>query len=358
MFIKELSYFNTKGEQDLINVSVADDVLQMDFKDTIITKPRYGFNELECSINSKMAKKLKDNYFSAKVENNQMHLMNDDYEVKVDVEEYGACGAAKVVDKEPNIEVELNKAEFLDKLNKIKKHMLRSDDPMSKNLAGIYFEFNENEHKVVMIASDSYKLGVAEFNNQVFTIKDSEASYLNNLILNRHDVLTLEKICKDNKNIATITIKILEGYFQFEVGKVFMQAPIVDTKYPNYKEIISGFDKSLDFAFPTNEMKKVLAKSKELFSSSKIIFESEDNVQTLKIVDDSSPNNKIIPTFEVTPIKENDRNITLGFDTAMVNETISKFKEDVFVWRMTGEINHSKIFEEKDVYYVVMPTRF
>ncbi len=30
MFIKELSYFNTKGEQDLINVSVADGVLQMD----------------------------------------------------------------------------------------------------------------------------------------------------------------------------------------------------------------------------------------------------------------------------------------------------------------------------------------
>lgn len=357
MFMKELGYFNAKGQDSVINLNVKDSILTMAFEQTIISKPAHGFFDFECALSASKAKKLKDNYYSAKLQDNKLFLVTDDYEVKINVQDFNDEYVQQISTQEPNIRVELNKEEFLDKINKIKPHMLKSDDPMQENLTGLYFNFIESDKRLDVVASDSYKLGIAEFTNLEFTVPDDEDINTDRLILNRHNVDILEKICKENKNAKTIVINILNKHFKFEVGDVIFQTPIVDVKYPNYLAIVSGITAERSFVFPTKDTNKILTKAKQLFTEPLIRFESEKNVQNLKVIDDANDGSEMIPKFEVVKLSENEHDILVRFSVDFVKQTVDKFKNSNFVWIMTGEINPSKIFEEEHVYFIIMPTR-
>lgn len=357
MFIKELSYFNTKEKGSVINLNVEDGILKMGFEKTIISKPTHGFKDLECALSASKAKKLKDDYYSAKIENNKLFLNTDDYEVKINTMDFNNEHVTEISNQEPNIKVELNKAELLDKINKIKPHILSNDDPLAKKLAGLYFNFIEDKKRLDIVASDSYKLGIAEFTNLEFTIPEDEDINTDRLILNRHDVNILEKICKDNKNAKTVIINILDENFKFEIGEVTFQAPIVDVTYPNYLEIVSGINSEKSFALPTKDTDKILTKAKQLFSEPLIRFESENNIQTFKVIDDVCSGSEMIPKFKVNKLSENVDDILVRFSVDFVKQVIDKFKNETFIWIMTSELGPSQIFEEKNVYFIVMPTR-
>lgn len=357
MFIKELSYFNAKGKDSVINLNVKDSRLKMAFEKTIISKPAHGFLDLECAISSSKAKKLKDNYYSAKVQDRKLFLTTDDYEVKINTQDFNDEHVQEISTQEPNIRVELNKEELLDKIKKIKPQMFKSDDPLNKNLAGLYFNFVESDKRLDIVASDSYKLGIAEFTNLAFSVPEDEDVNTERLILNRHDVEILEKLCKDNKNAKTVVINILNKHFKFEIGEVILQTPIVDVKYPNYLEIVSGITSERSFVFPTKDTNKILTKSKQLFEEPLVRFESDNNVQNFKVIDDKNDGSEMIPKFKVTKLSENEHDILVRFSVDFVKQIIDKFKNSNFVWVMTGEINPSKIFEEEHVYFIVMPTR-
>lgn len=354
MFLKELGYFQKNRKlEELVNVKITENEVQMGYHHDTIVKQKIGLGKetAEFSLEHSMANKLKDNYTKITYDNQNLELKlnTEDFEANVKAENFEVTGRLQIVEGKTKQEVEVNRLELLDKIDKIKPLMLKDDDPLSKNIAGVYWDFRSGN--LTLVASDSYKLGLAEFKE--LPPSDNEAE---GYIMNYRSVEILQKILKDNKGVEKVKIKIVEDKFKIYVKNTLLQSQIIDAKYPSYLEIVGRINTDLSFGFPTKPFEKLLTKAKQFFAGSTLIFEKDENGQSVYIR--GNQGSTIKPKFDVKNLTGTKENIKLGFGPEQVKTVISKIQEDSFVWTYTGEINPSKIFAENDVYYIVMPTRF
>lgn len=244
--------------------------------------------------------------------------------------------------------ISLNREETLKMIEKVIFCALKDNDPLSKNLNGLYWDFRDGGY-LTLIASDSYRLALSETKIEN---EDMPSSFL--LSLKSMEEL---KIVLANSKTDQFTLNFDGSRSLFTFGKENIQLilNVVDAKYPNYTEIIPQAFKTKIISNSKNFLDSLKRVSIAAGKSEQVKLEIEETNITLKA---NSPD--VGEAKEIIDIEKDGEDLIIAYSPRFLREAVEKVETTEFEFNISGEINPTVIkpIEDNSYMYIVMPTRW
>ncbi|MEA2098250.1 MAG: DNA polymerase III subunit beta [Patescibacteria group bacterium] len=226
-------------------------------------------------------------------------------------------------------------------------------------ITGVFMNLSKiNKNKVVLVATDSYRLAEKSINLEKNNVNKEANNILGNVssvIIPKDTVQELIRSLDESEEMIEITIS--ENQILFSFGSASIISRLIEGKYPDYKQIIP--DKfELQIAINKDEIIKGI-RIASLFSSisnNSIEFKLLADSKNLEISSETSDlgnNSTKIPAENVNKslnILYNHKFLTDGFNSLEGNEVFLKLNNETLPTVLTSDVN-------KDFIYVIMPTR-
>jgi DNA polymerase III sliding clamp (beta) subunit (PCNA family) len=356
--LKELSTIKKvrRDKEGIIKIAVSNQNISYMYQNLIINKNinTNVENELYFGIDQKTAQKISKDYYNwLNVEDENLLLKNSDYDLRLKIKNIDEF--KKTHFSEFSYIANINTQEFLDNLGYTEYSILKDDDPLSKNLSGIYINFLDK--KINFVGSDSYQLSLFTLKNDYQNLNEDNDK--NGFILNYRTLETLKKLLKIHKP-ENFDLKISKdnNYFIIKFKNIELITNVEDVRYPDYLEIISGLKNKMILNLDLKETKKFIKKSKDILgSNANLKMDYESNIKDLTIYSYGRYEDKLYPknlgvVLQNTP--EDDFIVYYGIEK--FKKVIDNLYNDNVVIEITGDINPTLIRDNNRL-HVIMPTR-
>ena len=150
-------------------------------------------------------------------------------------------------DKFENAEIQINRKNFLNLINKTRISI--SNDDTRHYLNGVFLHITQaNERNFLTgVATDSHRLSSSSFEIE-------QLSNFNPLILPRKTVFQLSTLLSEiNENLM---VQTSDNKIKFQLGKIKLISKVIDGKFPDYKKVV-----------PLNNDKILIVSSKDFIKS-------------------------------------------------------------------------------------------
>jgi len=212
-------------------------------------------------------------------------------------------------------------------------------------LAGVYFNFNQNNLKIV--ATDSYRLAERKIKIDKKTTKETS------FIIPTRVAQELTRLCKDE---GEVKIVFGENQVLFDFGDFYIVSRVIDGQYPNYEQII-----------PETYSTKAKAKKSELEKAVKLAsFFAKEAAGNIKI---EVKNKKgIFVGAQASQIGSNKtqieaevegQDLEILFNAKYILDMLSSSSATEIILEFNGRLSPGvfKPFGDQDYIYIIMPLR-
>ncbi|HOO74855.1 MAG TPA: DNA polymerase III subunit beta [Tepiditoga sp.] len=243
----------------------------------------------------------------------------------------------------------LNKNDLLKMIEKVIFCALKDNDPLSKNLNSLYWDFRTGGY-LTLVASDSYRLALSE------TKLEKDTDLPNSFLLSLKSMEEL-KIVLSNVNSETFKLNFdgSRALFSFEKDNAELVLNVIDSRYPNYSEIIPSAFKN-KMIIPTTEFLNTLKRvSIAAGKTEQIRMNIEESTITMLA---NSPD--VGEAKELININKEGEDILIAYSPRFLREALEKIETSEFEFNISGEVNPTilKPLEDNSYMYIVMPTRW
>ena len=231
-------------------------------------------------------------------------------------------------------------AAFLDTIAKVSRAASR--DESRPVLTGILVRFEEG--KLVMAATDSYRLSVKETELGGAEGQDLEA------IVPARALAELSRIAQD---VDELRIGVLENHVVFGAGDVSLTTRRIDGQFPNHKQLIpETFEHEV--ALPREEFLDVVRRTAVMAQrNSPLRLRFADGEVTV-----SAQTQDVGEARETLPIGFSGEELEIGFNPDFLRDGIESVDTDEVQLRLISPLRPGLIrSDEEDFSYLIMPIR-
>lgn len=206
--------------------------------------------------------------------NKKIELDIKENNIKIESENYKTKIKGQSAEEYPLIPTIDKKNYYKVKTEDFKKALSQIVFAVSNNearleLSGVYFELNDK--KLILAATDSYRLAEKEI--EVEYNKEEDEELEGKIIVPAktiHEVVRILSSLKENgeEDVKEIKIFITDNQILFKIGSIELTSRLIEGQYPDYKQIIPGNTKTTTIINRSELVRAVKASS--LFSKTGI----------------------------------------------------------------------------------------
>ncbi len=249
-------------------------------------------------------------------------------------------------DKFENAEIQINRKNFLNLINKTRISI--SNDDTRHYLNGVFLHITQaNERNFLTgVATDSHRLSSSSFEIE-------QLSNFNPLILPRKTVFQLSTLLSEiNENLM---VQTSDNKIKFQLGKIKLISKVIDGKFPDYKKVV-----------PLNNDKILIVSSKDFIKSIERVTSvsldrkegvkltiNKDNLQlSVNSANSGEGNEKIKADFS-------DGSLNISFNSKYLLDIASEIEDKNLKMKLKDSVSPVLIEDtsDKNSYYVIMPMK-
>ena len=224
----------------------------------------------------------------------------------------------------------------------MKTNYAASSDETRYMLNGVLMSFKEG--KMIIVATDGRRLALAE--EELEFPKDSELD----MIIPSKTVTELLKTLDDE---GPVSIKATDKQVVFEFGEIIIVSKLIDSAYPNYKQVIPA----------QNEERITIEREGLLAAVRRAALMISDHSSSIKLIFRKNKLEILTETPDVgeakesLPIKYDNKEITIAFNPAFLLDPLKNLDSDEIHLELTDDLSPGVIKTDVPFLYVIMPMR-
>ncbi len=257
----------------------------------------------------------------------------------------------------PNIE---EKIAYALKVDDFRNSLIKTVVAVSKNeirpeLAGVYFKFNINdkERKLVIAATDSYRLAEAKIK-----IEQGEEDSVELIVPSKtiYELIRIINLGKNKNQEELIRIWVSDNQFAIRYNSFEMTSRLVDGKYPDYKQIIPQQFKTIATISVDSLINKIKAAS--IFSTEGVFgIKLDVKIKTNKLIVSSTSNQRGEHSSEIDCLAEGEDNSILLNYKYILDGLQHLETETEFCLNTADSPCLFRPKDNRDYLYIIMPIR-
>lgn len=227
-----------------------------------------------------------------------------------------------------------------------------SNDPMRKNLTGVFFEANAGEAKksLRMVATDGHRLAMAE-----------TAVEINDFFgLDKGVIVPKKGLTEIRKNIdgldGNASIGIQPGMCIIKTDHLMLKVSLIDADYPDYRRVIPS-EKGLEIVFEKDKVLHALRRMSVISSDNYqgVIVKLEEGRMIL-----NSTNPDVGEANDEIDVKYEGKEVEFAYNVNFLIDAIEVIDSKEIVFEIGGAKKPAmvKSSENNDYYCIIMPLKY
>jgi DNA polymerase-3 subunit beta len=254
---------------------------------------------------------------------------------------YAAEDFPRLPEVDPGTAFTVDREAFVDTIARVSRSSSR--DESRPVLTGILVRFEDS--KVVMAATDSYRLSVKETTLGKGPGQELEA------IVPARALAELSRIAQGES--GTISIGVQENQIVFGVDEVWLTARRIDGQFPNYRQLLPETFEA-EIQLPRDEFLEIVRRASLMAqrkSPHRLRFENGELTVSAQTQD-------VGEAHESLPISYSGDTIEIGFNAEFLRDGLESVSEDAVRFKLISPLRPGLILGESDDFlYLIMPIR-
>jgi len=254
---------------------------------------------------------------------------------------YAAEDFPRLPEVDPGTAFTVDREAFVDTIARVSRSSSR--DESRPVLTGILVRFEDS--KVVMAATDSYRLSVKETTLGKGPGQELEA------IVPARALAELSRIAQGES--GTISIGVQENQIVFGVDEVWLTARRIDGQFPNYRQLLPETFEA-EIQLPRDEFLEIVRRASLMAQrKSPLRLRFENGELTV-----SAQTQDVGEAHESLPISYSGDTIEIGFNAEFLRDGLESVSEDAVRFKLISPLRPGLILGESDDFlYLIMPIR-